>query len=247
MSLAISIHNLRKTYKNAKQETLHGITLAIEKGEFVGLLGPNGTGKTTMINCISGITSLSEGSIHIHGHDVVKAYKEARAKVGISPQEFTIDIFQTVDEILDFQAGFFGIIGNAMKERREALLTRFDLLEHRDKKFQVLSGGLKRRTMLAKAMMHNPDVLILDEPSAGIDVETRRMLWAYLKKIHSEGKTIVLTSHYLEEIEELCDRVIIIKDGLILKDGSIEELTKERKLEETYLSLVGHIDTIESK
>lgn len=240
MTDAIVIKELRKTYRNAKSETLHGINLSIPKGQFIGVLGPNGAGKTTTISCIIGVTSPTSGTVHVYGHDVVTGYREARARVGVSPQEFTIDIFQTVDEILDYQAGFFGIMGDAMKKRRQELLDLFELSSHRDKKFQFLSGGLKRRTMLAKAMMHNPDILILDEPTAGVDVETRQSLWKLLQKLHKEGKTILLTSHYLEEIEALCERVAIIKDGAIIADESVKVLTKDKKLEEVYLSLVGH-------
>lgn len=240
MKTAVEITNLHKTYRNAKSETLHGLSLSIPKGQFIGILGPNGAGKTTTISCITGVTSPTSGKVTVHGHDVVEEYREARARVGVSPQDFTIDIFQTVDEILDYQAGFFGIIGKEMEKRREELLELFELISHRDKKFQFLSGGLKRRTMLAKAMMHHPDVLILDEPTAGVDVETRQSLWKYLRKLHSEGKTILLTSHYLEEVEALCERVAIIKDGNIIKDASMKELTNGKKLEEVYLTLIGH-------
>jgi ABC-2 type transport system ATP-binding protein len=237
---AIEIKNLHKTYREAKKETLHGINLSVPKGQFIGLLGPNGAGKTTTISCITGVTSPTEGTVHVHGKDVVKDYREARAHVGVSPQEFNIDTFQTIDEILDFQAGFFGVVGDAMKKRREEMLDIFDLQEHRGKKFQFLSGGLKRRATLAKAMMHNPSVLILDEPTAGVDVETRQALWKFLRKLHAEGKTIILTSHYLEEIEALCQRVAIIKDGNIIMDDMVSNLTKTRKLEDVYLELVEH-------
>ncbi len=236
---AIEIKNLKKKYRNAKNETLHGITLAVPRGQFFGLLGPNGAGKTTIINCITGISTLTDGLILVMGNDVVQNYRESRACIGLSPQEFNIDIFQTVDEILDYQGGFFGIIGEKMKHRREKLLTEFDLLEHRQKKFQFLSGGLKRRVVLVKAMMHNPDILILDEPTAGVDVETRHVLWNYLKMLHKEGKTIILTSHYLEEVELLCERVAIIKDGVIVMDDTIAHLTEHTKLEDIYLEVIG--------
>ncbi|MEN9881554.1 MAG: hypothetical protein RLZZ308_737 [Candidatus Parcubacteria bacterium] len=236
--IAIEIHNLKKRYREAKKETLHGITLSIPKGQFIGLLGPNGAGKTTTISCITGVTSPTEGNVRVFGHDVIQEYREARACIGVSPQDFTIDIFQSVDEILDYQAGAFGIIGQTMLTRRDELLTVFDLMTHRHKKFQFLSGGLKRRVMLAKAMMHNPKILILDEPTAGVDVETRKVLWNFLKKLHSEGKTIILTSHYLEEVEELCERVVIIKDGTVIADDTIDNFTKDTKLENVYLSLV---------
>jgi ABC-2 type transport system ATP-binding protein len=241
MKDAIVIKNLKKVYKN-KKETLHGINLTIPRGQFFGLLGPNGAGKTTLISCITGVASITEGSIVILGKDVVVDYRQARAHVGVSPQEFNLDIFQTIDEILDYQAGFFGVIGKEMKNRREEMLEKFDLVSHRDKKFQQLSGGLKRRATLAKAMMHNPDVLILDEPTAGVDVETRRALWKLLKELHTQGKTVILTSHYLEEIESLCERVAIIKDGNIIVDDTIAHLTQDKKLEDVYLEKVGHID-----
>jgi ABC-2 type transport system ATP-binding protein len=243
MKNAIAIENLRKTYKNGNKpgkEVLHGLNLTVPKGQFFGLLGPNGAGKTTTISCITGVTAPTDGTILVDGYDVVKEYRAARAVIGVSPQEFNIDTFQTVDEILDFQAGFFGIIGEDMKERREEMLRKFDLVEHRDKKFQFLSGGLKRRATLAKAMMHNPDVLILDEPTAGVDVETRHALWKFLRELHKNGKTILLTSHYLEEVEALCDRVAIIKDGIILTDDSVINLTKDKNLEKVYLEAVGH-------
>lgn len=242
MHNAITISNLKKTYKDKKhpKEVLHGLNLEVPKGQFFGLLGPNGAGKTTTISCITGITSPTDGTILVLGHDVVKEYRAARARIGLSPQEFNIDIFQTVDEILDYQAGFFGILGKEMEKRREEMLQKFDLVEHREKKFQFLSGGLKRRAMLAKAMMHDPDVLILDEPTAGVDVETRHALWKFLRELHTNGKTIVLTSHYLEEVEALCERVAIIKDGNILMDDSVKNLTQNQNLEKVYLQAVGH-------
>lgn len=243
MKNAIEIQGLKKTYKDKKsgKEVLHGLNLEVPVGQFFGLLGPNGAGKTTTISCITGITSPTEGTILVMGKDVVTEYRAARASVGLSPQEFNIDIFQTVDEILDYQAGFFGITGKDMRERREEMLNKFDLQAHREKKFQFLSGGLKRRAMLAKALMHDPDVLVLDEPTAGVDVETRHALWKFLRELHANGKTILLTSHYLEEVEALCERVAIIKDGMILVDDSVKNLTKEGSLEKMYLEAVGHI------
>jgi ABC-2 type transport system ATP-binding protein len=240
MKNAIEIQNLTKTYKGGK-EVLHGLTLEVPKGQFFGLLGPNGAGKTTTISCITGISSPTSGTVLVMGHDVVTDYRAARSSVGLSPQEFNIDIFQTVDEILDYQAGFFGVTGQAMRDRREEMLKKFDLISHRDKKFQFLSGGLKRRAMLAKAMMHDPDVLILDEPTAGVDVETRHALWKFLRELHTGGKTILLTSHYLEEVEALCERVAIIKDGMILMDDTTKNLTQDKSLEKVYLEAVGHV------
>lgn len=240
MKDAIVIKNLHKTYRTAKKETLHGINLTVPEGQFIGMLGPNGAGKTTTISCITGVTTPTEGTVTVAGLDVVANYRQARAKVGVSPQEFNIDTFQTVDEILDYQAGYFGVIGDAMKARREEMLEQFDLISHRNKKFQFLSGGLKRRVTLAKALMHNPEILILDEPTAGVDVETRQALWKFLKKLHKEGTTILLTSHYLEEVESLCDRVVIIKDGAVIADDTVRNFTETKKLEDVYLDIIGH-------
>ncbi len=235
----IVISQLHKTYKNAKKETLSGINLAIKKGEFIGLLGPNGAGKTTLINCLTGVTSQTSGKVTLFGMDTIKEYREARKLVGVSPQEFNIDIFDNVDNILDYQAGYFGIVGKEMKKRREELISQFELQEHREKRFQFLSGGLKRRVVLAKALMHDPEILILDEPTAGVDVETRQTLWTYLQELHKKGKTIILTSHYLEEVQMLCTRVAMIKDGKIVLDGDMKETTKNKTLEAIYLEKVG--------
>ena len=239
---AIEIKGLKKVYKasgkSPKKEVLHGFDLEIKKGEFVGILGSNGAGKTTTINCITGISEPSEGSIKVSDLDVVADYRLARAEIGLSPQEFNIDIFQTVYEILYFQGGLFGMDKNSRKIKTEELIKLFDLESHRDKKFMMLSGGLKRRTVVAKALMHSPNILILDEPTAGVDVETRQALWKYLKEIHAAGKTIILTSHYLEEVQELCDRVVIIKEGNPVYDESMNEATKDGKLEAKYLEVV---------
>lgn len=238
MSDAIVIHNLHKTYKNAKKETLKGINLCMPKGQFIGILGPNGAGKTTTINCITGVSSPSSGTISVFGADVVKDYRAARGFIGVSAQEFNIDIFDTVDNILDYAAGFFGIRGKDMEIRREEMMQQFELTDHRGKKFQILSGGLKRRVVLAKALMHDPEILILDEPTAGVDVETRQALWKFLQLLHKKGKTIILTSHYLEEVQALCERVAIIKDGAIVLDGFMKDVTRVKSLEEIYLEKV---------
>lgn len=236
---AIKIENLVKTYKTGQKENLvlRGINLEIQKGEFVGLLGSNGAGKTTTIHCITGVSEPTSGSIKIFEHDVVDDYRKAREKVGLSPQEFNIDIFQTVENILYFQAGFFGIIGQERQNRIEDMLNIFELQSHREKKFQFLSGGLKRRVIVAKALIHNPEIIILDEPTAGVDVETRLAIWEYVRKLHKQGKTIILTSHYLEEIENLCERVLILKDGNIVYDESIKSATEKGKLESKYLEI----------
>jgi ABC-2 type transport system ATP-binding protein len=237
---AREINNLKKVYGGkTKKEVLHGMNLIIKKGEFIGVLGSNGAGKTTTINCITGVSEPSYGNIKVSGYDVVTEYKKARAEIGLSPQEFTIDIFQTVYDILYFQAGLFGMDIKTRKEKTEEMIKLFELEPHRDKKFMTLSGGLKRRTIVGKALIHNPNILILDEPTAGVDVETRQSIWKYLKQIHSEGKTILLTSHYLEEVQELCDRVVIIKSGDIVYDETMNIATESGKLEEKYLEVIG--------
>jgi ABC-2 type transport system ATP-binding protein len=240
---AIEIKDLKKSYrpqgksKDAK-EVLHGLNLTIRKGEFIGILGSNGAGKTTTINCISGISEPTSGSILVNEYDVVKDYKQARGEIGLCPQEFTIDIFQTVYEILYFQGGLFGLNMQDRKVKAEEMLKLFELETHRDKKFMTLSGGLKRRTIVAKSLIHNPHILILDEPTAGVDVETRNSMWKYLQEIHKSGKTILLTSHYLEEVQALCNRVIVIKDGNIVYDETMEKATEGGTLEKKYLEIV---------
>lgn len=244
---AIKIENLVKIYKSDKKEklALKGINLEIKKGEFIGILGPNGAGKTTTIHCITGVSEPTNGTIKVFGHDVVADYKQARGKIGLSPQEFNIDIFQTVDEMLYFQAGFFGIVGEERKRRIEEMIKTFELEQHRTKKFQFLSGGLKRRAIVAKALVHNPEIIILDEPTAGVDVETRIAIWKYVKDLHKQGKTIILTSHYLEEIEEMCERVVIIKDGNVVYDEDIKTAMAGGKLENKYIEITqGQIDKL---
>lgn len=238
--VAIKIENLYKTYKQGTKDektAVRGLSLEVPKGQFLGLLGPNGAGKTTTISCITGVSEPTGGVVKVFGHDVVVDYKNARTKIGVSPQEFNIDFFSNVEDVLYYQAGFFGIIGEKRKQRVEEMLNAFQLQEHRKKKFNFLSGGLKRRLVVAKALIHNPEIIILDEPTAGVDVETRQAIWKYLKDLSTQGKTIILTSHYLEEIEEMCERVVIIKAGQVVYDESIEEAMKGGKLETRYLEI----------
>ncbi len=236
----LEIKNLVKTYGSGKSEktAVNNISLTIKKGAFYGLLGPNGAGKSTTIHCITGIAQPTSGTILIDGVDVVADYKNARTKVGLSPQEFNVDIFSTPAQLMDYMGGYYGITKAMRAERIEALIARFDLQEHRNIKFQKLSGGLKRRAMLGRALVHTPDLLILDEPTAGVDVEQRRDLWAYLKEMNERGKTIILTSHYLEEIEYLCNEIAIINHGKIVSEGTKEEFMKGGKsVEEAYLEI----------
>ncbi len=238
--IMLEIKDLKKVYGKGKDAkvAVDGISLSIPKGSFFGLLGPNGAGKSTTIHCITGITQPTSGSIVVDGVDVVKEYKKARTKVGLSPQEFNVDIFATPEQLMDFMGGYYGIPKKERWQRIEEMIARFDLQEHRKKKFRQLSGGLKRRVMLGRALIHTPDLLILDEPTAGVDVEQRHDLWAYLKEMNERGKTIILTSHYLEEIEYLCEDIAIINHGKIVAQGKKGEFTKNGKnLEQRYLEI----------
>lgn len=233
---ALEIKNLIKAYGSAM--AVNDVSFIVKPGEFFGFLGPNGAGKTTTIHCITGIARITSGSIHIFGHDVVEDYRQARKQVGLAPQEFNVDIFSCVRDIFDYVGGFYGMRKSERKERIEYLLERFDLTEHAKKEFRMLSGGLKRRVMLARAMVHNPPFLILDEPTAGVDVELRHMLWEYLRELNKEGKTILLTSHYLEEVELLCNRVAIIHKGSIVAIDDTSAFLKDgKRLEHMYLEI----------
>lgn len=232
----LEIKDLTKKYGD--KTAVDTVSLSIPKGSFFGLLGPNGAGKSTIIHCITGIAQPTAGSILIDGTDVVKEYKKARTKVGLSPQEFNVDIFSTPRQLMDFMGGYYGIHKNVRTERINELIQRFDLQQHADMKFQKLSGGLKRRAMLGRALVHTPELLILDEPTAGVDVEQRHDLWEYLKEMNGRGKTIILTSHYLEEIQYLCNDIAIINHGKIIAEGTKEDFMKDGKtVEQTYLEI----------
>lgn len=239
MASALSIKHITKHY--GKNIAVDNLSLEVDKGEFFSFLGPNGAGKTTTIHLITGIARMQEGSIKVFGYDVEKDYREARKKIGLSPQEFNTDVFAKVTDILDIVAGFYGIPGPKRKKRINELLEQFNLTEHASKKFNQLSGGLKRRVMLARAMVNDPDLLILDEPTAGVDVSLRIELWDHLRKLNKAGKTIFLTTHYLEEVEALANRIAIINNGKIVKIGQKKEfLSNGKKLEETYLKLTNN-------
>ena len=242
----LEIKNLVKVYgRGDKAKTaVDNISLSIPRGSFFGLLGPNGAGKSTTIHCITGITQPTSGQILVDGVDVVKEYKLARTKVGLSPQEFNVDIFSTPEQLMDYMGGYYGIPAAVRHRRIDDLIKRFDLEQHRAAKFQKLSGGLKRRAMLGRALVHTPDLLILDEPTAGVDVEQRRDLWAYLKEMNERGKTIILTSHYLEEIEYLCNDIAIINHGRIVAEGTKADFTRDGKsVEDTYLQITQEDNT----
>ena len=206
---------------------LCGVDLTIEDGQFYGLLGPNGAGKTTTIHILSGLVLKNQGITKIYGKDTVKDYRFTRSQLGIAHQELPIDWFFPLEKLLYFHAGYYGITQKKAKPRVEELLDRLGLQEKRSSRLRQLSGGMKRRYQLAKALVHDPKIIILDEPTAGVDVELRHELWDYLRELHQNGKTILLTTHYIEEAELLCEKVGIIDKGKIIKEGSPAELTRE--------------------
>jgi ABC-2 type transport system ATP-binding protein len=238
---ALHIEDLTKRYPTGV-EALHNVSLDVQGGEFFGLLGPNGAGKSTLIHCATGLAQPTSGSIRVFGHDAIDDYGEARQAVGLAPQELNLDWFLTVEETLDYHAGYFGMPRRERRERAEELLQIFSLTGKRDERTRTLSGGMKRRLILARALMHRPRLLILDEPTAGVDIELRLELWQYIRRINQEGTTILLTTHYLEEAEQLCDKIAFINEGQIVAQGSSAELAAKygvANLEDAYLALVG--------
>lgn len=233
---ALHIKGLKKTYANGV-EALHGIDLEVQRGDFFALLGPNGAGKSTAIGIISSLVTFSEGKVAIFGHDIVRDYAAARACLGLVPQEFNFNQFDPVCEILTHQAGYYGIRRQDAAKRAQGLLEQFDLWDKRSVIARELSGGMKRRLMIARAMIHEPQLLILDEPTAGVDLEIRHNLWHYLKEINSRGTTIILTTHYLEEAEQLCRTIAIISNGRIRADTTMRELLDQLDSEHFVLYL----------
>lgn len=239
---ALEIKSLEKTYDSGTK-ALQGVNLTIPEGSFFGLLGPNGAGKSTLIHCLMGLALPTSGTAKILGHDVVSDYQKARYQVGLAPQEINLDWFLSVEDTLDFHGGYFGMRKADRKKRIEKLLKDFKLYDKRKARSMFLSGGMKRRVVLARALMHNPKVLILDEPTAGVDVELRRELWDYMKKVNKAGTTIILTTHYIEEAEQLCDNIAMIKEGKIVREGTSDDLKKiykQKTLEDVYLKVFGY-------
>ncbi|OGF57702.1 MAG: hypothetical protein A2Z21_05470 [Candidatus Fraserbacteria bacterium RBG_16_55_9] len=223
--MAISFQHLHKVYPNVL--AVKDLTLDIQQGEFFGLLGPNGAGKTTSIQVIAGLVKPTSGQVIVNGLDAVRDYRRVHRMVGVMPQEEVLDSwFLSVREILVYNAGYFGIPAREAGRRADELLERFDLGEKRSAKVSELSGGMKRRLLLAKALIHNPEILILDEPTAGADVALRRQIWQLMSELNAQGKTILLTTHYLEEAERLCERVAILDRGELLAVGPPAELTR---------------------
>jgi len=210
---AIKIENLHKHFGGL--HVLKGLDLTVNKGEFFGLLGPNGAGKSTLINILAGLLKPSEGSVEVMGHDVVNDYQAARMALGVVPQELVIDPFFNVREMLRFQAGYFGR-GKENDVWVDEIIESLGLTDKAHTNMRKLSGGMKRRALIAQALVHKPPVIVLDEPTAGVDVELRQLMWAFIRRLNNEGHTIVLTTHYLEEAEELCSRVAMVKQGEVV-------------------------------
>ena len=213
MPPAVTIENVHKSFGDV--HALRGIDFSIQQGEFFGLLGPNGAGKSTLINALAGLVRPDSGRLAVMGYDVGSRYRDARKRLGVVPQELVYDPFFQVRETLRFQAGYFGL-GSDVEPWIDELLEALDLTAKADANMRSLSGGMKRRVLIGQALVHKPPVVILDEPTAGVDVELRRQLWSLVKRLHGDGHTIVLTTHYLEEAEELCDRIAIIDHGTLV-------------------------------
>jgi len=226
MQPALSIKNLRKTYDD-QFEALKGIDLDVAKGDFFALLGPNGAGKSTTIGIICSLVRKTEGLVTIFGHDIDKDFSAAKQFVGVVPQEFNFNQFEKPIDILIAQAGYYGIKADIARQRAEKYLRQLGLWDRRNEISRTLSGGMKRRLMIARALIHEPQLLVLDEPTAGVDIELRRSMWEFLKQINDQGTTIILTTHYLEEAESLCRNIAIIDHGIIVKNTSMKVLLKQ--------------------
>lgn len=243
---AIDIKGLRKVYQGRggaeDKVALTGIDLEIPRGSMFGLLGPNGAGKSTTINILAGLVNKTEGSASIWGFDIDQNPRNARANIGIVPQELMFDAFFTPREMLEVQAGMYGV--PKAERRTEELLKAVHLLDKADAYSRSLSGGMKRRLLVAKALVHNPPVLVLDEPTAGVDIELRQQLWDYVRELHARGTTVVLTTHYLEEAEELCDTIAIINHGEVVCCEPTEQLLKRIDEKEVVITLAETLDGV---
>ena len=241
MQAIVSVANLSKIYASGFQ-ALKNINLEIRRGEIFALLGPNGAGKTTLISIICGIVKPSEGSVVADGHDIVTAYREARSRIGLVPQELTTDAFETVWATVTFSRGLFGKPSNP--GHIEKVLKELSLWSRKDSKIMTLSGGMKRRVMIAKALSHEPRILFLDEPTAGVDVELRRDMWQMVRSLRTEGVTIILTTHYIEEAEEMADRIGVIDKGEIILVEDKRELMRKLGKKQLTLQLLNPLDQI---
>jgi ABC-2 type transport system ATP-binding protein len=237
---ALEIKNLKKSYraKDRSVDALKGVTFDVEQGDFFALLGPNGAGKSTTIGVVSALVNKTSGSVKVFGYDIDTELEQAKAQIGLVPQEFNFNQFETVLQIVVNQAGYYGVDRKEALVRAKKYLTQIDLWEKRDARARTLSGGMKRRLMIARALMHEPKLLILDEPTAGVDIEIRRSMWEFLQKINKEGITIILTTHYLEEAEMLCRNIAIIDKGEIGENTNMKALLSKLNVETFVLDTV---------
>jgi ABC-2 type transport system ATP-binding protein len=237
---ALSIKNLTKTYSNGNQ-ALKGIDLDVEEGDFYALLGPNGAGKTTAIGIVSSLVNKSGGTVEVFGHNIDTDIEAAKSCLGVVPQEVNLNLWEKVGNTVRNQAGYYGIGGKAAKARVEECLRALRLWDRRDDIARSLSGGMKRRLMIARALVHEPRLLILDEPTAGVDIEIRRSMWDFLQEINAAGTTIILTTHYLEEAEALCRNIAIIDEGRIIENTRMSEILRRLQHEVFVLSVEGEM------
>jgi ABC-2 type transport system ATP-binding protein len=233
---ALSVRGLVKNYRNGVQ-ALQGVDLDVAEGDFFALLGPNGAGKSTLIGIVTSLVTKTAGSVSVFGHDMDSALGAAKACIGVVPQELNLNMFETLETIVVNQAGFYGIPRRVARERAEKYLTQLSLWDRRDKMARTLSGGMKRRLMIARALMHEPRLLILDEPTAGVDIEIRRSMWDFLRELNARGTTIILTTHYLEEAESLCRNIAIIDKGRIAESDRMDRLLRSLHTESFVLTL----------
>lgn len=240
---ALSLHNLTKVYKNGIT-ALHGIDLEVAPGDFFALLGPNGAGKSTTIGIVSSLVNKTGGTAQVFGHDIDTELAAAKACIGLVPQEFNFNIFEPVIEILVNQAGYYGIPRRVAFERAERYLHQLGLWDRRYDQAQMLSGGMKRRLMIARALVHEPRLLILDEPTAGVDIEIRHSMWSFLAEINAAGTTIILTTHYLEEAERLCRNIAIIDNGRIVENTTMRQLLNRMNSHTLVLDLAQPLATL---
>lgn len=233
---ALTIRNLRKTYDNGNQ-ALKGIDLNVEAGDFYALLGPNGAGKTTAIGIVTSLVNKTSGEVEVFGHSIDSELAAAKSCIGLVPQEVNVNLWDSVGNIVSNQAGYYGISGKVARQRVEKYLRELRLWDRRHDTARSLSGGMKRRLMIARALVHEPRLLILDEPTAGVDIEIRRSMWEYLQDINRAGTTIILTTHYLEEAESLCRNIGIIDDGRIIEDAKMSTVLRKLQREVLILTL----------
>jgi ABC-2 type transport system ATP-binding protein len=235
--IAISIKNVTKYYQDFR--ALDNIAFQVRRGDFFAFLGPNGAGKTTTINVITGLSNYLSGEVQVFGYNTIVEYPQTRRLIGLCAQEFNFDPFLSIHQLLVYQAGYFGILPSIAKKRTDELLGRFQLSDKRNCKFRALSGGMKKRLLLCRALVHDPEILILDEPTAGCDLELKFLIWDYLTQLNREGKTIFLTTHNMEEVEKLCKTIGIISQGRIVRIGDKKEVLKDKSLEDVFLEVTG--------